>query len=89
MDHCFFGTAFFCNGEKSICYMAIISSSCTIAVIKLHASLLPATLFYSEAMFQRALFVGDSSRGGGSSMACLGVIDHIVGFILSAVLLSA
>lgn len=50
------GTAF-CNGSH-ICYIAI-SSSCTVAVIKSHASLcqLYFHTFRSEAMFQRALLL--------------------------------
>lgn len=89
-----FGTAF-CNG-RYIRYIAI-SSSCTLAVLELHASLRQRTFthFIVRRCFREHcyLFAGDSSRGGGSSMAQsgqtyitgLGVIDHcdhIVDFIL-------
>lgn len=94
IDH---GSLLFGNG-RHICYI-VISSSCTLAVIRLHASLcqLSFTHFFSEAMFQGALLlicrgIQEEEVAAWHNLATystigLGIIDHcdhIVGFILNS-----
>lgn len=77
MDHCIFATADIFATQLSV-------APAPLAVIKVTCISMPANFytFYSEAMFQRALvayFAGDSSRGGGSSVAQCGQTYSITG----------